>query len=296
MNLPGRRVIGNLPSRAHHSIAPGETLAAVKPADPSGGVVIDVRTRTVLVSGSGESEDLAAHAFAFATRAVEIGDMDALADATLAAIAPLGMTAAACGMVTGPKAASLQPFHFANWPSEWRDHYLTSRFLLIDPLPRWARNSGAPLAWSELFELLPKRDPGRRSIEDARRFGFTEGMAVPVRARDNSVGLVTVGGPREALSAAEKVYLTILARAAFEAADRIECDSDPGRAAPIFSPRELECVVLVVAGHSDRLIARILGLTVPTVRFHINHARDKLGASSRTRLAAVAVAQGYVSL
>jgi DNA-binding CsgD family transcriptional regulator len=241
-------------------------------------------------------EKLVERGFAFAVYVRDLDDMAQLAAETLETIEPLGMTAAASGIVAGPKANASSPFHFTNWPESWLSYYGANDFLLCDPLPRWARNSGVPVTWSALIAALPPRDPGRQVVIDAKRFGFTEGMAIPMRSADNSVGLISVGGPRDTLQPAEQVFLTLVARAAFEAADRIERGGEQARPAPMLSARELECVVLVVRGHSDAQIAKLLGLGETTVRFHLRNAREKLGAGSRSHLSAIAVAQGYISL
>jgi LuxR family quorum-sensing system transcriptional regulator CciR len=211
------------------------------------------------------------------------------------AILPLQITAAASGYISGPRAASLQPFHFTSWPEGWVKTYLENDFLLADPLPRWARASGRAVSWSALFALLPARDAGLRVLAAARAFGFVEGMAIPMRAQDNSLGLVTFATPRLSLSLAEQSFLTVIGRAAFEAAERIEQGGPAGRAAPVMTEREIACLALLVQGHSDREIARILGVAEPTVRFHLGNAREKTGAVSRTHMAALAVQFGYGS-
>ena len=61
---------------------------------------------------------------------------------------------------------------------------------------------------------------------------------------------------------------------------------------PGFSPREIDCLSLLVQGHTDREIARDLAITHATVRFHLDSARRKTNARSRTHLAALAVSLG----
>jgi DNA-binding CsgD family transcriptional regulator len=61
---------------------------------------------------------------------------------------------------------------------------------------------------------------------------------------------------------------------------------------PTFSPREGECLDLLVRGFTDDEIAARLEITHATVRFHLDGARRKAGARSRTHLAALAVALG----
>lgn len=239
---------------------------------------------------------LGARAFEFALAAASFRTMKQLETAVTAAIALVGLTAAASGVVSGKKAASGNPFHFSNWPDHWVRIYMEEEFLLADPIPRWARNSGQAITWSALIRALPARDRGRKVILMAARHGYTEGMIVPMRTRDNSVGLISMGGGRTSLTVGEQAYLVTVGRAAFDAADRIQNKGATGRAAPILSMREIECLNCLVRGHSDAEIGRLLGMTVRTVRFHLANARGKFPATSRTHLAAMAVAQGYVML
>ncbi|HEY2710291.1 MAG TPA: helix-turn-helix transcriptional regulator [Caulobacteraceae bacterium] len=60
----------------------------------------------------------------------------------------------------------------------------------------------------------------------------------------------------------------------------------------VFSPRERDCVALLVQGYTDEEIAADLEITHATVRFHLGGARRKANARSRTHLAALAVALG----
>ena len=67
---------------------------------------------------------------------------------------------------------------------------------------------------------------------------------------------------------------------------------DPGAPRAVFSRRESDCLALLVKGHTDGEIARQLAISHATVRFHLDSARRKAGARSRTHLAALAVAWG----
>ena len=72
-------------------------------------------------------------------------------------------------------------------------------------------------------------------------------------------------------------------------------DDDVIRLAPRFSPRETDCMARLVLGLTDQEIARDLAITHATVRFHLEGARRKAGARSRTHLAALAVALGVAN-
>jgi DNA-binding NarL/FixJ family response regulator len=58
--------------------------------------------------------------------------------------------------------------------------------------------------------------------------------------------------------------------------------------------REIDVLQLVVAGESNKAIARRLRIEVGTVKTHMNGILGKLNATSRTQAAAIAVTQGIV--
>jgi DNA-binding NarL/FixJ family response regulator len=61
------------------------------------------------------------------------------------------------------------------------------------------------------------------------------------------------------------------------------------------TPRERDVLRLVVLGQTNREIADALGLTVSTVKSHVEHLISKLGVSDRTQAAVRAIELGLVS-
>ena len=62
------------------------------------------------------------------------------------------------------------------------------------------------------------------------------------------------------------------------------------------SPRELEILGHLSAGNSNKIIARIAGIGVGTVKYHVNNILSKLNVSCRTEAASVAIQRGLVQL
>lgn len=60
------------------------------------------------------------------------------------------------------------------------------------------------------------------------------------------------------------------------------------------TPRELDVIQCVVDGMSNKEIAHKLGMTVRTVKFHLDNIFTKLGVTSRTGVAMFAVQYGLV--
>lgn len=215
-----------------------------------------------------------------------------IAEAFAAAVLPLGMTVSASGMVSGPKSLSANVFHFVNWPPAWLALYLERGYDKKDPVPRWAIISGKPIAWTEMMQTLAPDDPGHEVFNAAREWGYSEGFITPVRAPDGSLGLISVGGPRERLDDAERVFLQAISTAALHRAEAISAPEALSAVAKLLSRRERECVSLLLQGFTDREIGTVLGVSEATARFHIDNARRKLGARSRPQLVALVAAFG----
>lgn len=68
----------------------------------------------------------------------------------------------------------------------------------------------------------------------------------------------------------------------------------PGRKAGTLSRREREVLHLVAAGQSNKQIARSLGITERTVKFHVASILNKLGADNRAQAVALAGRRGLL--
>jgi DNA-binding NarL/FixJ family response regulator len=60
------------------------------------------------------------------------------------------------------------------------------------------------------------------------------------------------------------------------------------------TPRELEVLTMVAEGLGNRAIAKGLGISVHTVKFHVAAVLDKLGARSRAEAVAVGLRRGLL--
>ena len=219
-----------------------------------------------------------------------------LKEATLTVIGHWQLTAVASGIIAGARAATEERFHFVHWSDEFMQCYLQEGLQAEDPIPRWARGTGMPASYSDILRRLKPKDPAHRLIDLAREFGYVEGLCVPMRAADGALGVVALTGNRPPFSAAEFRDLVALASLVFRRAEHIDHSDARAQIAPILTLREIELLPFLVHGHSDREIAALNGISEATVRFHLKNARLKIGAVSRTHLAAKVVALGFVSL
>lgn len=72
--------------------------------------------------------------------------------------------------------------------------------------------------------------------------------------------------------------------------------SPPAHGDVPLTPRELEVLALLAEGASNKMIAKRLGISVPTVKFHVGSLLDKLDAAGRTDAVAHAARLGVINL
>ena len=77
----------------------------------------------------------------------------------------------------------------------------------------------------------------------------------------------------------------------------VPADAVPtGDADATLTRRELEVLALMAEGASNKTIARRLGISVHTAKFHVGSLLDKLDATGRTDAVAQAVRHGVIHL
>jgi len=80
------------------------------------------------------------------------------------------------------------------------------------------------------------------------------------------------------------------------AADRLADSPSHPQREPVLTPREREVLRLLAAGASNKLIARKLGISFHTAKFHVASIAEKLDATGRTDAVAQAVRLGLILL
>lgn len=168
---------------------------------------------------------------------------------------------------------------YANYPDEWKLHYMKRGLHRIDPTIHKSALSIAPVDWSR-FEHDEKF---KAVFFAANDFGLpNQGITVPVRGPFGDRGLlsVTFNGTDSEWDKHKGEIIADLQHAAVHIHDALMRSDVISRALrrPKLSTREVEVLQWVAAGKTYQDIGEILTISDRTVEVHVRSTRDKLGA------------------
>ena len=150
----------------------------------------------------------------------------------------------------------------------------------------------APFTWSE---AKAERNLTRAEAElwdKVTEWGWEDGFSVPIHGPGGYFALVTMGGRPPPMTHHLRDHLHLLA---FHAHERCRYLSAVDLITPApghLTARELECLRWVASGKTDWEISQILGLSPLTVKTHVDQARTKLNARTRSQAVARMVLAG----
>jgi LuxR family transcriptional regulator len=166
-------------------------------------------------------------------------------------------------------------------PQGWVDHYTKNRFMLFDPVIRWAYTSVGALRWSE----IPVDDP-RKIISQAQTFGLRFGAAISV-FDGNAEGQRSFGS----FCRPDREYSDLEINLLHAFIKRRHTEMAPPKN---LTMAELEALGMVRDGKRLKEIAFDLGVTEGAVKQRLKNAKIKLGAKTGTQAAALASQYGLV--
>lgn len=189
-------------------------------------------------------------------------------------------------------------FDFASHGRDyWRQPDLTLRMAIFAVVRQMAEpffyNDGQVGGWRPMRlddalkqQLCEFDTPLRRSI------------ICPVHLPGNVIGAVVWA--TEDVVDVEAIFESTAMRMQAEALQFIaQCDETRRGYEPIaavkLTRREIQCLKLAAGGKTDAEVGVILGLSTPTVRFHLKNAGEKLGRTGRLRIVQQAASLGFVS-
>lgn len=166
-------------------------------------------------------------------------------------------------------------------PPDWIDHYTQNRFMLFDPVIRWAYTNVGITRWSEL-----EHDDPKNILTQAQTFGMRYGVTVSV-FDGNPEGQRSFASfardDREFNELECKLLHAFIARRHLEMAPPKN-----------LTMAELEALGMVRDGKRLKEIAHVIGVTEGAVKQRLKNAKLKLGAKTGSQAAALASQYGLI--
>jgi DNA-binding CsgD family transcriptional regulator len=174
----------------------------------------------------------------------------------------------------------------------WGARYFERGYSRTSSIARAMLAQRGSYCWSDIAGSR-RLDPGTaRILGEARSFGFTDGLYVPMRSPDGSYAAVALcGAEAELKDPFVRTVAEVLAGYYGAEGGRL---SRPRAARQALSRRQRECLAWVRQGKSSADISAILGLSAPTVDGHIAEACRKLGVRTRIQAVVEACLAGYI--
>ena len=170
----------------------------------------------------------------------------------------------------------------SDYPLEWVDHYLTRDFSIIDPVVRTAKELGKPFTWS--VDQMPIRVSKVQTsfMGEAADFGIRSGVSIPIPSGFRHTAMLTLASSNGALDSRTIGDDGIARDAAIYLHAFAKIRGPAFLHGPDFrlSPQEVKVLAWCKRGFCAADIAEFMGLKEPSVRFHMQGARRKLGANN----------------
>lgn len=187
----------------------------------------------------------------------------------------------------GPKG---EPIVESNYPKIWLKHYFDENYLSIDPVITEASTARVPYLWHEAAAKIALSRRQQQFFQEANAYGLALGAGIPLWSALGRQGLISLVPDLKSPSEFDRYYqhtrIDLLAAANLLHAQVTHLRNREIHARVTLTPREQDCLDLLLRGLTTASIARRLGLTDRGVQFHVDNLKSKYGVKTRLQLLA----------
>jgi DNA-binding CsgD family transcriptional regulator len=182
------------------------------------------------------------------------------------------------------------------YEKQWVDRYHSLDYFRIDPVVRIGRTGFLPIDWTKVDRDSPE---ARRFFLEADSYGVgRNGISLPVRGPRGERAIFTVTtnvSEREWLNKRLVCIrdLQIIAHYLHDRAMQIFGFTASPLRAP--STREVQCLQMIVRGHTPKMIAGNLGISESAVRLYLHSIRRKLNCATIAQSVGVALSHNIIA-
>ena len=179
------------------------------------------------------------------------------------------------------------------YPIGWEQEYGEKGYLQVDPIVRHGVSSSKPLVWSD--SVYTKESFALMETSHSNGIGY--GLCIPLHDQNMST-MMCFARDKPVLDAELKELISgarVLSSLAHMAAGKVTVSHFKSTQAPKLTKRELEVLQWIAIGKNQWEISQILKLSEATVAFHTGNILRKFDVTSRTHVAAKAVALSLIN-
>ncbi len=193
-----------------------------------------------------------------------------------------------------PRLSTFRPDVISNYPAAWINRYAACHYERIDPVIRHALNHSGAFTWGPDFAPLDALRPEQQLFDEAAQFGIKYGFTIPIHEHDGSIAVITFATSDNRAAFCRSIHwnaqLLRLLAVNFHAHARRRTRAIQPFESTGLSRRQIECLNWAAQGKSTWEIGKIIGVSQRTAAFHLEKAKEKLGARNITQAVARLVA------
>ncbi len=182
-----------------------------------------------------------------------------------------------------------------NYSEDWMKHYFKNGYEKIDPVPKYCFSTNMPFTWDWLTATTKLSGDEHKVMNEAREAKLYDGIAVPLYGVNGELAGVGMASSANGTGVDKNMLCKIRALAFQFHLAYTEKEAELNTIQNIhLTDREKEILLWAAEGKSDPVIAEIIGISYPTVRYHMNNVFKKLNANERTLAVVKAIRYGLI--
>lgn len=189
-----------------------------------------------------------------------------------------------------------EPYVIAHtWPKAWLDRYREGQFFWHDPVGAYSLAEVRPFSWKEARTNSRQTRIARQIASEARSVGLRDGLGFPMGDPSSVQSVVSLASDQmvDLPPLARQMLHLVCLNAEFRGVELHEATTQ--RFARL-TPREREVLTWIANGKSLADTGQILTIAERSVREHMVHARQKLGAATTGHAIAKAIKSRQIIL
>ena len=184
------------------------------------------------------------------------------------------------GQIVFPGGALRPQTLFANYQHDWFQFYRDHHLILEDPAMHHLRRAERPFTWSWMIKTFDLTASEMVVMNEPRNFGLSEGFVIPIYGPQGAIAGFTVSGEFFNPGPSEAAAIQMIINAAYNHALHLTQLFETAVPSKL-TKRQRECLNWAQHGKSNQDIAILLGISVDTVKDHIDAAKKVFGVRSR---------------